>query len=274
MHHYLPEHDVAVNTANGLLDVSSKDWLIGKHLFVQRNYELDFIRTSIEFLQSGGHLKTGKNRVVVDIGANLGMIGIALARNEYFDRVLAFEPEPRNFRLLEKNVKQNGLSSRISCFRAALSSVEGDIEFEIGLGNSGDSRVRRTDRRGDLKEHLRQTISVPAITFDSFIKGYDVAVADEIDLFWIDIQGHEGHFFSGAQDFFSKRKVPVVNEFWGYGIARSGMSRDEYCGSVRKIFSCFYLFSESGYERKSIDEIDLLFDVYKKPREIANIILV
>ena len=77
LHHYLPEHDVTVNTANGRLSVSSKDWLMGKELFVRRNYEIEFIDTTIKFLREGSYLKPGKNSTVVDIGANLGMIGIA-----------------------------------------------------------------------------------------------------------------------------------------------------------------------------------------------------
>ena len=40
LHYYRPEHDVTIETANGILSVSSKDWLIGKHLFIRRNYEL------------------------------------------------------------------------------------------------------------------------------------------------------------------------------------------------------------------------------------------
>ena len=197
-----------------------------------------------------------------------------LARGEYFEKVLAFEPGPRNFRLLQKNVEQNGLESRVECFHAALSSVDGTIEFEIDALNSGDSRVRQTEKTGDLDEHLRETLDVPAEKFDSFIARAYADAASDIDMFWIDIQGHEGHFFSGAREFFRKRHVPVVNEFWGYGIARSGMSREEYCATVRDIFSKFYLLTENGYEERAIEEIDSLFEKYRKPREIASFILV
>ena len=274
LHHYLPEHDVTVDTANGRLSVSSKDWLMGKLLFVQRNYETEFIEATIGFLREQGYLKPGKNSTVVDIGANLGMIGVALARGEYFEKVLAFEPGPRNFRLLEKNVEQNGLESRVECFHAALSSADGTIEFEIDARNSGDSRVRQTEKMGELDEHLRDTVIVPAEKFDSFVARRYAGDASDIDMFWIDIQGHEGHFFSGAREFFSGRHVPVVNEFWGYGIARSGMSREEYCATVRDLFSKFYLFTGNGYEERAIGEIDTLFDKFRKPREIASFILV
>jgi FkbM family methyltransferase len=273
LHHYRPEHDVTIKTDNGLLSCSSRDWLIGKHLFVRRNYELDFIKNSIEFLQSEGLLKTGKNRAVVDIGANLGMICIALLRERFFERAVAFEPSPRNFRLLRKNVAQNDLSDKIQCFSMALSSENKKIEFEIDETNSGDSRVRKTVGSGELKEHKRRTVSVEAKTFDAFLRENKTIEPNEIDLFWIDIQGHEGHFFKGAQEFFQKYKIPVINEFWGYGILRSGITREEYCETIGATFEKFYYWTENQFQVKSTTEIEKLFDRYGKPREIASIIL-
>ena len=275
LHHYLPRHDVSVATANGVLSVSSTDWLMGKHLFVHRNYEIDFIDMSIEFLKASGYLRPGKGKTFLDIGANLGMIGIAMARKDYFERVIAFEPDPRNFRLLKNNVKQNGLDERFECFQVAMSSSNGEIEFEIDDRNSGDSRVRQTERRGELKEHLRDTAKVQATTLDSFVENHLASEeAEAIDLLWVDIQGHEGHLFDGARRFFERRRIPVVNEFWGYGIDRSGITRERYCSTAREMFSEFYIFTDGRYESRPISEIDRLFDVYNKPREIANIILI
>jgi FkbM family methyltransferase len=274
LHHYRPEHDVTIETANGLLSVSSKDWLIGKHLFVRRNYELDFIKNSIEFLQSEGLLKTGKNRTVVDIGANLGMICIALLRENLFEKAIAFEPSPRNFRLLEKNVAQNDLKSRIECFPLALSSADKPIEFEIDELNSGDSRVRKTSESGAMSEHKRRTVAVEARRFDAFLRENKTLAPEAIDLFWIDIQGHEGHFFKGAREFFQKHKIPVINEFWGYGIRRSGITPDDYCRTIAETFSKFYYWTENEFKVKSTAEIEKLFDRYRQPKEIASIILV
>lgn len=274
LHHYRPEHDVTIDTANGLLSVSSNDWLIGKHLFVRRNYELDFIKNSIEFLQNEGLLQKGKNRTVVDIGANLGMICIALLRENFFQKAVAFEPSPRNFRLLGKNVAQNGLENQIECFPLALSSEDKAIEFEIDELNSGDSRVRKTVENGAMSEHKRRTVSVRASSFDSFLRENKNIAAGEIDLCWIDIQGHEGHFFKGAKEFFRQHKIPVINEFWGYGIQRSGVTREEYCEIICETFSKFYYWTENEFKVKSTAEIEKLFDRYSKPREIASIILV
>jgi hypothetical protein len=46
-------------------------------------------------------LKTKKN-ILLDVGANIGSIGIYGVAKNYFKKCLAFEPEPRNFDLLKK----------------------------------------------------------------------------------------------------------------------------------------------------------------------------
>src|SRR5688572_10749162 len=116
VHYYSPEHDVAIETANCRLPCSSKDCPIGKHLFVRLDYEIGLIESTDAFLGDEGLLSEGRNNTLLDVGANLGMISIAMLRRDYFDWAIAFEPVPRNFRLLQKNAGQNGLSDRLESF--------------------------------------------------------------------------------------------------------------------------------------------------------------
>ena len=273
LHHYLPEHDVAIETANGRLACSSRDWLIGKHLFVRRDYEIELIESTVAFLRDEGLLSEGRNNTLLDVGANLGMISIAMLRRDYFDRAIAFEPEPRNFRLLQKNAGQNGLSDRLESFEYALSSKNGDVEFEVDETNSGDSRVRVVTDSGPMGEQDRRTFQVSARTLDNFMSEHAIE-EQAIDLVWIDVQGHEGHFFQGGKGFLGRNKVPVVSEFWGYGIDRSGISVEEYCDTVKRTFSSFFQFDSGEFIERPIVEIRSLFAQYSKPREIANLIFV
>lgn len=122
--HYAPKRDVDFETKNGFLSCSNKDRLIGKHLSVRRDYEFDFINDCVALPRGEGLAAAGENNAVVDIGANIGMIAIAMLREKYFRRAVAFEPAPENFRLL-KNVDRNDLSGRIDCLPFALSSATG-----------------------------------------------------------------------------------------------------------------------------------------------------
>ncbi|MBV9215962.1 MAG: FkbM family methyltransferase [Acidobacteria bacterium] len=272
-HYYRPEHTVTVNTANGLLSVSSSDWLIGKILFTRGGFEIDFIRHSVELLAKLGRLRPSGNRIVVDVGANIGMISTAMLLQGYFRRAIAFEPSPRNFNLLKRNIEQNELGERVDAFDIALSSADGTADFEISPDNSGDSRVRVVADEGKMGEARRKSVSVAVRSFDSFLAEHSEN-ANDIDLVWIDVQGHEGHFFEGAAEFFRGRDVPVVSEFWAYGIGRAGMDRERYCNVVSHLFSRFFVHEKGGFTEHDIDEIGRLFDKYRGPRQGTNIILV
>jgi FkbM family methyltransferase len=272
--HKLPEHDVTIETENGLLSCSNKDWLIGKHLFIRRNYEIGFIKKSIEFLQNENLLNKGVNRTVVDVGANIGMIGIAMVKSGFFRQAAAFEPSPNNFRLLKKNVEQNNLGEKILCFNYALSSENKLLELELAIGNSGDNRVKTSSEKGKMKEQKREIVQVEARKFDTVLTENQNLKAAEIDMLWLDIQGHEGHFFRGAKDFFSRRKVPCISEFWGYGIKRSGMAQEEYCRVICDTFSRFYHYEDGIFRLNDISKIKDLFKAKENPRHITSVIFV
>lgn len=272
--HKLPEHDITIETANGLLSCSNKDWLIGKHLFVNRNYEIEFIENAVRFLRSEGLLSKSKGNTAVDAGANIGMICIALLKKGYFKKALAFEPSPNSFRLLQKNVGQNNLEEKIRCFNYALSSENKLMKLELANGNSGDNRVKFSDEKGKMNEDARKTVEIETRTFDAILSEQQDLKANEIDLLWLDIQGHEGHFFKGAKEFFSRRKIPCVSEFWGYGIKRAGMTEEEYCRIAEQTFTKFYHYSDGRFQPREISEIKNLFEKVENPRRIASVIFV
>ena len=210
-----PAHDVTVETFNGLLTIGNKNWLTGKYLYVKKQHEEHEIRAARDLLIEQGWLdRSSPGRTVVNIGANIGMTCIPLIKAGYFDRALAFEPEPENFRLLIKNIEQNGLADRLPAFRMALSDAAGELTFELSPDNPGDHRVRKADRSvaGFYAEEERRTIRVPGETLDHFFRDR----TDRVDAIWVDIQGHEGHFFRGAQATL-KNGIPVIAEFWPYG---------------------------------------------------------
>src|SRR5712692_6723933 len=80
-----PRHDVTVRTSNALLTFDSKDWLIGKYLYVKRSYEAEEIHRTTALLKKEGYLAEagGGRALVLDVGANIGMICIALLKNYY-----------------------------------------------------------------------------------------------------------------------------------------------------------------------------------------------
>jgi len=267
-----PRRDITVPTSNGLLTFDSKDWLIGKYLFVERSYETEQLDRAVALLRREGYL-TRKGGTVVDVGANIGMICIALLQRGYFERALAFEPAPNNYRLLVRNVSQNGMQDRISAFPYALSASEGELELELSTENSGDNRIRTTTAPGAYHEENRPTVKVEGKTLDQVFAGIPGLTAEETALVWVDIQGHEGHFFEGAKRTLGCR-IPVVAELWPYGVLRSGLSAARFLDVVSGLFSHFYLLSDREVAKQPIRRIDGLFHQYGEPRQWCQVALV
>ncbi len=154
----------------------------------------------------------------------------------------------------------------------ALSSHDGTAELEIAEENSGDNRIRKVRSAGEMQEEKRRILTVSTARFDSLVNSWKIN-ANRIGLIWLDIQGHEGHFFLGAKSFFHERQVPVVSEFWPYGIERSGMLSEEYCRVLEELFDSFWLVEQNCFTQYSIRSISHLFQRFKGRREIAQIIL-
>ncbi len=72
--------------------------------------------------------------IVVDVGAHIGRYTLIGAR--YASKVIAIEPDPRNFYTLQRNVGLNGFSNVVA-FNLAISKSQGSLPFYIS--KSGDT---------------------------------------------------------------------------------------------------------------------------------------
>ncbi|MFB3922023.1 MAG: FkbM family methyltransferase [Terriglobia bacterium] len=271
--HLGPRRDVTIQTRIGPLTVDSQDWLMGKHLYVRRDYESHETQTALALLRDEGLLAPRGGRLVLDVGANIGMTCIGLVKGGDFERAVAFEPVPNTYRLLVQNVGQNGLADRIRHFNCALSSAEGELVVELSRDNSGDNRIRTADAPGAFREERRTTVRVRAMTLDGLLRREPDLRPEEIDAIWLDIQGHEGHFLLGARELLH-RNIPVVTEFWPYAIARSGLSQERFSQIVSEHFTHFYLLNSPQPSRKPVSEISALFRTYSRPKAMCQLLLI
>jgi FkbM family methyltransferase len=88
---------------------------------------------------------------VIDIGANVGNFTVFAACVLDSDRVIAFEPDPRNFQQLERNVALNP-GRQIFAIRKAVSATSGEAVFyndvEAAFTTGGTLLSDRGQRRG------------------------------------------------------------------------------------------------------------------------------
>jgi len=258
----IPRHVATVNTKNGILSFDSRDRTLGRALNIDQEFESEMMKRTANFLIDEGIIRQSKNNTVMDVGGYIGMSSIGFLNFGLFSKALIFEPNPNSFSLIIKNIKQNNFSNIISAFNIALSNENTSLLMELSHKNFGDHRIRQEGEveEGYYKEENREIISVPSISLDEFIKENSGMCVNDISMVWMDIQGHEGKFLQGADDFLSKQKIPVVMEFWPYGLLRSGTTKDEFLSIIKKLFTHFYIVDKEPIELKDISQVEVLFD--------------
>ncbi len=124
---------------------------------------------------------------VLDVGANLGYFSLlAAVRVGQAGHVYAFEPEPRNYRLLEKNIQLNGFEARITPCEAGLSDAAGSAPLYLSNDNLGDHQLR-PDVDG------RAAISVRLEEGNAWFTGRE----ERLDFVKVDVQGAEHAVING-----------------------------------------------------------------------------
>jgi len=132
----------------------------------------------------------------LDIGANIGNHTVFLSR--YFDKTIAFEPNPRANRLLALNTEN--LPS-VKVYPHGLSNFERELNFVTDEGNLGSTRVV------DWCDTSSQSLRVRRL--DETLKA---EVSMRVGLIKIDVEGHELEVLEGAEETIRRDKPLIVME--------------------------------------------------------------
>jgi FkbM family methyltransferase len=210
---------MARGAAGGYWATHRSDAVIGGAIRQTGQFQEQAIDDVMRILEQSGHPVA--TSCFVDIGANIGSHSIHAAKLG-FDQVVAFEPDPQNFRLLRVNTLLHDVEQKVTCHQMAVSHTDGVMQMELSPSNFGDHRLRVAEDIGrnihDESDWILQDVAVR--TFDSIV-GASLLPKGGPDLIWIDTQGHEGHVLARAGSL-RKMRCPVVLEFWPYGLERSG----------------------------------------------------
>jgi FkbM family methyltransferase len=163
---------------------------------------------------------------VVFAGAHIGAVLIPLARISGTRSIAAYEPSPRNFRLLSINLALNEIEGVVA-INTALGDRAGKTQFTENSINTGNSRVAPADGE----------IIVAVDTLDRTIP----ADWDSIDLIVMDTEGSEVAVMRGAQLSLARTKNLYV-EFSPEQLREQGSSAVEFVAMVEKYFKSAYVF--------------------------------
>lgn len=209
------------------------------------------------------HLLDAKSRVVF-AGAHIGAVLIPLARISGTRSIVAYEPSPRNYRLLTMNLALNGIKDAVA-INTALGDRAGTIQFTENSINTGNSRVAPEDGE----------ITVALDTLDRTLP----AEWPSIDLIVMDTEGSEVAVMRGAQRSLASTKNLYV-EFSPEQLREQGSSAIEFVETVERYFKSAYVFGApieflgperfAGYLKGLQHERSLLLNVLFTQDPAAN----
>ncbi len=131
-------------------------------------------------------------RTVIDLGANIGLASLYFLSRYPASRVLAIEPDAKNYALLCGNLQQPEIGGRCKVLRAAFCGQDRPVTFippeQIGHVNQG-AIVEDPDPAAMSRAETVNGLGMNSILAHS---GFDW-----IDLLKIDIEGGERHLFDG-----------------------------------------------------------------------------
>ena len=150
-------------------------------------------RGEVKFLES--IVEEGMS--VIDIGANIGIATVAIAKRIGGGKLYSFEPVPEYFNTLKKNLSSNRLGN-VRVYKLAMTDQVGRADFyQKGLST------------GIIFEEGAEKFEVFATTMDRFLSEEKI---ERIDLINMDCEGSELLVLRGAKDTLRKNKVRIFCE--------------------------------------------------------------
>lgn len=245
--------------------ILAHEYLLGMNFYA---YKRDVIGRSI--FKTGSHEPIISNWLVkkyrdkegfyIDIGANLGYFTCLLSKILSKKAcVYAFEPEPENVKLLERNIHLN--------------SLENIKTFPIALGENNSTASLNVYKSSNRGRHSLQgqptgrAIEVPVKPLDEVLSTECIDNnLPSIDFMKIDVEGYEPNVLRGATETIKKTKCLML-EYSPYLMNNKLEDKEDFLRNLAENFSIVLEVTKAGLKETTAeaiiqrtDQFDLIFE--------------
>ena len=146
----------------------------------------------------------------LDIGANIGTTGIYFIKKLTPNlKLLAFEPDAENFKLLRTNLILNDMGDdKATAVNCGLGEKSDEMTMYRSLENPGGNGMFL----GLLSDKDCPTETIKIMPLDSCLAEKKIA-AQDVKYIWIDTEGFEVQVLLGAKNLLRENPAPVFMEF-------------------------------------------------------------
>ena len=200
-------HDYTTCTVEGLnyVATSKDDSIIALMYLSGKNFAAEEIKT-FHALADKYYNVDDTAGFFLDLGANIGTTGIYFTKRIAPNlKLLAFEPDAENFKLLHANLILNDMMNKA-------------IAVNYGLGEDFDEKIMYKDLKNPGHNNLTEpknnvpTEKIEIIPLDAYLDEMKIA-AQEVKYIWIDTEGFEAQVLLGAKNLLKENPAPIFMEF-------------------------------------------------------------
>ena len=198
---------MSTTTADGLHYVAtSNDSHMMGQMYTQRKtwseYEMNLFYTLAQLF----YKVNSNDGWFLDLGANIGTTGIYFLKKLTPNlKLLAFEPDPENFKLLRTNLILNDIEENSITENYGLGEVESEMTMYRNLNNPGNNGMFSAYAGGDS-----ETIKI--ISLDKYFVENHLNAKD-VKYIWIDTEGFEAQVLLGMKNILAENPAPIFMEF-------------------------------------------------------------
>jgi len=175
--------------------------------------------------------------IVVDAGAHIGIYALKAANEVGVDgRVIAIEPEEKNYELLTTNIRINK-HKNINPIKSALSDFEGKARFFIKAQSVSHSLIGKT-----WITPIVDSTEVTVTTLDGLLDKLGIT---KVDILKINVEGAELKLLKGSRKLLEKGKISKI-------VATTHPPFKQEANKIRRYLEGF------GYEVKVADGAQIL----------------
>ena len=137
-----------------------------------------------------------KNDVCIDVGANIGIYSVFMAKKAYNGEVVAFEPVPFNRNILAINMGLNGITN-VQIHGCVLSDTVGAVRFSVSE-DTAYSSLQPTNVKQETS-----SLDIQADTLDNLF----AKERQKVDVMKIDVEGAELLVLKGGEQLLSAAEL-------------------------------------------------------------------
>ncbi len=204
--------------------------------------------------------KIHKGDIVLDIGAHIGYFTLIAAQKVgKKGKVYAFEPEPNNFAILSKNIKENNYMN-VELVNKAVVKTSHKVKLYLNPINAGNHST--------VGNSGRKTILAEGISLDDFF----IDKYPKTSLIKIDIEGGEYSAIEGMSNILMKNKhLALFTEFWPHGLNNAKKSAGDYIKLLHAYGFRLFIINEDQNRLEPFTK-SLLQDYLKHPNKHGNLL--